>query len=186
MTSLCLAVLGATVAFALYTYLGYPLLLMLLRVLRRNRPPVAPLAEWPSITIVLPVFNEEAVIRNTLENLLQLDYPADRRQMLVLSDASTDRTEAMVSEYARRGVQLLRMPRRRGMTAAENEALALLRGEFIVNTASSVWVERVALKPLIASFADPTVGVASGHGVIVAPRPGHDHRDVSWYLRLDK
>jgi len=182
MTSLCLAVLGATVAFALYTYLGYPLLLMLLRVLRRNRPPVAPLAEWPSITIVLPVFNEEAVIRNTLENLLQLDYPADRRQILVLSDASTDRTEAMVSEYARRGVQLLRMPRRRGKTAAENAALALLRGEIIVNTDASVWVERGALKPLIASFADPTVGVASGHGVSVAPRQEYANRVDSWYI----
>src|SRR3989454_813471 len=187
MTSLCLAVLGATVAFALYTYLGYPLLLMLLRVLRRNRPPVAPLAEWPSITIVLPVFNEEAVIRNTLENLLQLDYPADRRQILVLSDASTDRTEAMVSEYARRGVQLLRMPRRRGKTAAENAALALLRGEIIVNTDASVWVERGALKPLIATFADPTVGVASGPGGGVAaggvpPQGPHHHSRLAHAL----
>src|SRR2546425_10120065 len=182
MTSLCLAVLGATVAFALYTYLGYPLLLMLLRVLRRTRPPVAPLAEWPSITIVLPVFNEEAVIRNTLENLLQLDYPADRRQILVLSDASTDRTEAMVSEYARRGVQLLRMPRRRGKTAAENAALALLRGEIIVNTDASVRVERGALKPLIASFADPTVGVASNRNVSVAPGTYHPNYAESWYV----
>src|SRR2546428_13958515 len=109
MTSLCLAVLGATVAFALYTYLGYPLLLMLLRVLRRNRPPVAPLAEWPRITIVLPVFNEEAVIRNTLENLLQLDYPADRRPILGLSGASTARPAAMGSESPRPGGLLPRM-----------------------------------------------------------------------------
>src|SRR5437899_3027287 len=133
MTSLCLGVLGAAVAFALYTYLGYPLLLMLLTVLRRKRPPVAPLAEWPMITIVLPVFNEEAVIRNTLENLLQLDYPADRRQILVLSDASTDRTDAIVREYARHGVQLVRMPRRRGKTTAENETLDVLHGDNIVN-----------------------------------------------------
>ncbi|TMD70670.1 MAG: glycosyltransferase [Chloroflexi bacterium] len=182
MTSLCLGVLGAAVAFALYTYLGYPLLLMLLTVLRRKRPPVAPLAEWPMITIVLPVFNEEAVIRNTLENLLQLDYPADRRQILVLSDASTDRTDAIVSEYATRGVQLLRLPRRRGKTAAENAALALLRGELIVNTDASVYVERGALKPLIASLADPTVGVASGHGVSVAPSQEHANRADSWYI----
>src|SRR2546425_560737 len=120
--------------------------------------------------------------RDTLENLLQLDYPVDRRQILVLSDASTDRTDAMVSEYARRGVQLLRMPRRRGKTAAENAALALLRGEIIVNTDASVWVERGALKPLIASFADPTVGVASGHGVSVAPRQEHANRVDSWYI----
>src|SRR5260370_26647769 len=93
MISPCLWALWAAVAFAVYTYLGYPLLLLLLVVVRRRRPPVPPLAEWPSITIVLPVHNEEGVIQDTLENLLQLDYPADRRQIVVVSDASTATTD---------------------------------------------------------------------------------------------
>lgn len=177
--------LGAAVAFALYTYVGYPLLLMLLVVWRERRLAVAPLTTWPSISIVLVVYNEEALIRSTLENLLQLDYPADRRQILVVSDASTDRTDAIVAEYASCGVQLLRMPRRVGKTAAENAALPLLRGEIVVNTDASVHVERTALKPLIASFADPTVGVASSHYVSVAHIEDHANYAEAWYVGYD-
>jgi glycosyltransferase involved in cell wall biosynthesis len=184
-TSLCLWVLGVAIAFATYTYLGFPLLLLLLAVLRRRRPLTAPLAAWPRITIVLPVYNEEAVVRDTLENLLQLDYPADRRDILVVSDASTDRTDAIVSEYASRGVRLLRLSRRRGKTAAENAALALLGGEIVVHTDASVHVERGALKPLVASFADPTVGVASSRCVSVASTQTHANRADSWYLGYD-
>ena len=182
MTSLCLWVISAAVAFTLYTYLVYPLLLIGLAVSQRRRPPVAPLAEWPSISVVLPVYNEEAIIRDTLENLLQLDYPVDRRQILVLSDASTDRTDAIVSEYASRGVELLRMQRRRGKTVAENAALALLRGDIIVNSDASVQLEPGALKRLIASFADPTVGVASSTCVSVARIDGDANRGQSSYL----
>jgi len=182
MTSLCLWVVGVAIAFALYTYLGYPLLLMLLTVLRRRRPAAAGLTAWPSITIVLPVYNEEAVIRTTLENLLQLDYPADRRQILVLSDASTDRTDAIVREYARHGVQLVRMPRRRGKTTAENETLGLLHGDIIVNCDASARFDPGALKRLIASFADPTVGVASSTCVSVGPIDADANRGESSYL----
>ena len=184
MSSLCLSLLGVAVAFALYTYLGYPLLLLLGAALRRRRA-VAPLSDWPNISIVLVVYNEEALIGSTLENLLQLDYPTDRRQIIVVSDASADRTEAIVGEYAGRGVQLLRMPRRVGKTAAENAALPLLRGEIIVNTDASVHVERGALKPLMASFVDPTVGVASSHYVSVARIEEHANYGESWYVGYD-
>src|SRR5207249_1884865 len=67
-----------------------------------------------------------------------------------------------------RGVELLRLPERRGKTAAENAARAHLRGTIIVNTDASVRIALQALKPLVAAFADPTVGVASGRDVSVA------------------
>lgn len=187
MTSFSVWMLGAALALAGYTYLGYPLLLLLLGVVRRRRRPcaVAPLADWPSVTVVLPAHNEAAIIRGTLENLLQLDYPADRRQILVLSDASTDDTDAIVRQYASHGVELLRMPVRAGKTAAENAALPLLRGDIIVNTDASVHVERGALKRLIAAFADPTIGVASSHNVSVAPGRPHANYAESWYVGYD-
>ncbi|HYK81712.1 MAG TPA: glycosyltransferase [Gemmatimonadales bacterium] len=185
MTPLCAGVLAAALAFAAYAYLGYPVLLMLMAARRRPRPAAAPLAAWPHITIVLPVYNEEAVIRRTLANLLQLDYPPDRRQIVVVSDASTDRTDAIVHEYAARGVRLLRLPRRGGKTAAENTVRPLLRGEIIVNTDASAHVGRDALKPLIAAFADPTVGVASGHYVSVARIQEQANYAESWYVSYD-
>ena len=182
MTAVCLWALCGVGGFVFYTYLGYPLLLMILAAVRRRHSPVAPLTEWPRISIVLPAYNEEAVIRDTLENLLRLDYPADRCQILVVSDASTDRTDAIVGEYASRGVELLRLPHRRGKTGAENAALPVLRGEIIVNTDASVHVERGALKALIAHFADPTVGVASNRNVSVARAPQHPNYAESWYV----
>jgi len=185
MTAICVWLLVIALAFAAYTYVGYPLLLGLTGLFRRGRPPAALPAEWPAISIVLPVYNEEAVVRQTLDNLLQLEYPADRRQILVLSDASTDRTDAIVREYAGRGVELLRLPRRGGKTAAENAALPLLRGDIIVTTDASARPERGALKALIASFADPTVGVASGHYVSVARVDGHANHGESWYVGYD-
>jgi cellulose synthase/poly-beta-1,6-N-acetylglucosamine synthase-like glycosyltransferase len=185
MTVLCVWVLGAAVGLVVYSYLGYPLLLMLVAAVRRSRTPNAPFAEWPRISILLPVYNEEAVIGRRLENLLGLDYPADRRQILVVSDASTDGTVGIVGAFAGRGVELLRLPRRRGKTAAENAARPLLSGDIIVHTDASVHVERGGLKRLIASFADPTVGVASSHNVSVARMDEHANYAESWYVGYD-
>src|SRR5256886_12729222 len=85
--------------------------------------------------------------------LFRSDYPADRRQILVVSDASTDRTDAIVREYTGRGVELLRLPRRGGKTAAENAALPLLRGDIIVTTDASARPERRDPPALVPSIA---------------------------------
>src|SRR5216117_869111 len=160
--------LVAALVFCLYTYLGYPTLLKLVGSLRRAPRRTAPPAEWPTISITIPVHNEAEVIAGTLERILELDYPAERRQILVVSDASSDGTDKIVSGLADRGVELLRLPERRGKTAAENAARAHLRGTIIVNTDASVRIALQALKTLVAAFADPTVGVASGRDVSVA------------------
>ena len=162
--------LAGTAGFAVYTYLGYPALLKLVSVLRRPRatPSLRAGREWPRISVMVPVYNEERVIAATLERILASDYPADRRQILVVSDASTDQTHAIVSGFADRGVELLRLPQRRGKTAAENAARQYLTGEIIITTDASVRVHPDAMKHLAAAFDDPSVGVASGRDVSVA------------------
>ncbi len=140
----------------------------LISLLRPQPARAAEPAQWPIISITIPAYNEELAIGATLDALLATDYPADRRQILVVSDASTDRTDEIVRGYAGRGVELLRMPVRGGKTAAENAAREQLRGDIIVNTDASVRIAARALKPLIARFADPAVGVASGRDVSVA------------------
>src|SRR5690606_18334018 len=164
-----------------YAYAGYPALLWLLQRTRRERPVAEP-EEWPRISITVPAYNEEAQIRGTIESLLRLDYPADRRQILIVSDASTDRTDDIVREYADRGVELLRMPERRGKGAAENAAAQRLTGEIIVNTDASIRIAPDALKPLIARFTDPRVGLASGRDVSVAHVEEDANRGESGYV----
>ena len=165
-----------------YSYVGYPALLKLLALGRARRRAAPPFEEWPSISITIPVHNEAAVIAGTLERLLELAYPVERRQILVVSDASSDGTDDIVARFAPRGVELLRLPERRGKTAAENAARGQLRGDIIVNTDASVRIGRGALKPLVAEFADPTVGVASGRDVSVARVDAEANAGESAYI----
>ncbi|MDH3208715.1 MAG: glycosyltransferase [Gemmatimonadota bacterium] len=168
MTTAYLIVLGLCAALVLYTYLGYPALLKALSTLKPAWAAPPPPTEWPSISITVPAFNEEETIRGTIDSLLALDYPAERRQILVVSDASTDRTDEIVGEYADRGVELFRVTDRRGKTAAENAARQSLTGDIVVNTDASVRIHRDAIKALVRCFGDPEVGVASGRDVSTA------------------
>lgn len=150
-----------------YAYVGYPLLLRLVpHGFRRATP--ADVVEWPSISISLPVYNEAAQIRDVLDTLLRLDYPKDRLQILVISDASTDDTDEIVGEYADRGVELLRQPVRRGKTAGESFGAPYLRGEIVINTDASIRIAPDSLRRIISPFADPSVGLVSGRDVSVA------------------
>jgi GT2 family glycosyltransferase len=164
-------VLALAAGLGLYTYLGYPAVLKLLSLLAGERPrlrrPSDGHAVLPRVSIVVPVYNEAGVIAATLERILAIDYPAERRQIVVVSDASTDGTDDIVAGFADRGVELLRLPARQGKTAAENAARPLLRGEIVVNTDASVRVDAGAIKALVAAFDDEAVGVASGRDVSV-------------------
>ena len=161
-------VLAATAGLSAYTYVGYPIALKLLSVVRGcPRRGAARGAAWPRLSVMVPVYNEAAVIAGTLERILAADYPADRRQILVVSDASSDATHDIVSGFAHRGVELLRLPQRRGKTAAENAARQHLSGEIVITTDASVRIHPDALRQLVAAFDDPLVGVASGRDVSV-------------------
>jgi cellulose synthase/poly-beta-1,6-N-acetylglucosamine synthase-like glycosyltransferase len=181
MTILALVfVLAAPVLFV-YAYVVYPTLLWLAALfVKRNREVGA--VEWPSVTVTLPVYNEERNIRHKLEELLQLDYPAEKLQILVISDASTDDTDRIVGEYAARGVELLRLASRRGKTAAENAAGPAARGTIIVNNDATVRIPRNALKELVRVFVDPTIGVASGRDVSVGAGSSESNRSESQYV----
>lgn len=176
-------VLGAA-AVALYAYIAYPLLLRLGTLGRARRPQVRP-EQWPLISITVPAHNEAATLAVTLERILAADYPADRRQVLVVSDASTDQTDDIARRFAPRGVELVRLTRRAGKTAAENAARPHLRGEFVVQTDASVRIDPGALKALIAAFSDVTVGVASGRDVSVAVGANDNGGGESGYVSYE-
>lgn len=156
----------APVVISVYAYVIYPAALWLISRAARRRP-LPQMHAWPTLTVTIPVYNAGDGIRATLDHLLALDYPRDRMQLLVLSDASTDSTDDIVREYSHRGVELFRAVERRGKTALENAAVAMARGELIVNVDATVVVPPHSLKRLVAAFADPSVGVASGRDVSV-------------------
>jgi cellulose synthase/poly-beta-1,6-N-acetylglucosamine synthase-like glycosyltransferase len=161
LVAFAVAVAIAPIVTAFYAYVVYPAIVWAAGVMR-SWPPLAPMRVWPTVTLTVPVYNNVSTIRSTLERLVALDYPHDKLQLLVLSDASTDGTDEVVKQFADRGVELLRAPVRRGKTAAENAAVTIARGEIIVNVDATVAIPPQALKHLIRAFDDPTVGVASG------------------------
>jgi hypothetical protein len=170
--ALATGVLASAAGWWAYTYAGYPLALSA-AAWRRTRlaTPDGPAArgEWPMITICMVAYNAESTIADTIERTLALDYPAHRRHVLVTSDASSDRTDAIVRSFAGRGVELLRVDARCGKTACENWAAHHVRGDIVINTDVGVRVERGALKQLVRAFDDPAVALASGRDVSVAP-----------------
>lgn len=167
---LAVVIAAAPIVSALYAYVAYPAITWVVarRLPRANSGVQGD--DWPAVTITVPVYNAVSSIRTTLERLLELDYPSDRLQLLVLSDASDDGTDDVVRQFSGRGVELMRAPSRRGKTAAENAAVAVARGHIIVNVDATVVVPPGSLKPLIRVFDDPTVGVASGRDVSVGAR----------------
>jgi glycosyltransferase involved in cell wall biosynthesis len=178
-----LVVLAALpVLFVGYAYAGYPVILwMLTRTRRASTQPEEPV-EWPTITITLPCYNEERRIRAALDAILATTYPPDRRQILVISDASSDRTDEIAREYARQGVELLRLPHRQGKSAAENAGARAARGEILVNTDASVRILPNSLKPLVVAFQDQSVGVASGRDLSVGHADAHETRAEAGYV----
>lgn len=146
----------------LYVSFGYPLLLSVLAGLVRpaDRPREA--ATWPAVTLAIAAYNEETAIRDKLENSLRLDYPGEKLEIVVFSDASTDETEEIVRTYANRGIRLLRIEGRRGKTFCQNETVKICTGEIVVFSDANSMYEPTALKALIRHFADRRVGCVSG------------------------
>lgn len=165
-----------------YAYAGYPLILRAVARGRSRGLPDTDPAEWPVVSIVIPAYNEAGSIGQTLESVLALPYPAGRRQILVVSDASSDGTDTVVTEYASRGVELLRMPARGGKTAAELAAARHVRGDVIVNIDATIRIEPDALMRLVRVFQDPAIGVASGRDVSVGDLSREGNRGESGYV----
>ncbi len=161
-----LLILGLSVGLILYTYLGYPVLLAVLARLRPRPHHSAP--HTPTVTILIAAYNEETTIEAKITNSLALDYPAEKRQILVAADGSQDGTAAIVAAYAHRGVELSYEPTRRGKMAAINRAMPQASGEIIVFSDANNFYQPNTLSELVKPFADPQVGVTSGAKLISA------------------
>lgn len=184
MIGIALVLIAVPLVLLVVAYLLYPAVLAVLPTRHATVSPSDPdvAADWPEVTISVPVYNEAGAIRGTLESLLALDYPPDRRHIVVISDASSDGTDTIVEEFADRDVTLIRLLRRGGKTAAENAVAPALRGTIVVNTDATIRIPAGSLKALVAAFRDPTVGVASGRDISVGVLERDANRGESRYV----
>ena len=174
------AVLIGSVLVLAYVFAGYPLALRLLVRVRGPRA-VAKADVTPTVTLIISAYNEQAVIAAKLENALALDYPADLLDIVVISDASDDRTDAIAGSFASRGVRLRRQEERRGKTAGLNAVVPTLASEIVVFSDANAMYEPDAIRRLVRNFADPSVGCVTGEARYVAGGPGAADRGERLY-----
>ena len=150
----------------LYPYAIYPLLLTGWNRLAGRRLPGSDPACRPSVTVVCPVHNEAGRIAAKVQNLLALDYSADRLQILVVGDGCTDATLDTARREGAGRVDVIALPQRRGKAAALNAGLERATGEIVAFTDAGILLEPDTLAALAGRFADPAIGCVSGEDAI--------------------
>jgi cellulose synthase/poly-beta-1,6-N-acetylglucosamine synthase-like glycosyltransferase len=168
-----------------YAYLGYPLLVWgLARVLGRKRtPPVASDDKLPSVSLLISALNEEKWIGQRIANALAQDYPADRLQVVVASDGSSDRTAAIVQQLARRHpgrVVLHDFESRRGKANVLNELVPALDGELVVLSDANTFFDVTAVRNLARWFSHQRVVAVCGKLHLVDPATGGNVDGLYW------
>ncbi len=168
-----------SVATIAYTYVGYPAILAAVHRLRGAGPQEPVMPEMPSVTLIVAAYNEEAHIGARLRNLRELDFPADRLQVVVVADGSDDRTPVFAAEE---GALVLHRPERAGKAAALDRGVQVATGEILVFSDANNLYERQTLRELLAPFGDPTVGVVTGSKRI-SDRDGRalDHAEGAYW-----
>ena len=130
------------------------------KVFRSNTPGFSESSEFPDVAFVIAAYNEEEVIRQKLHNTLALDYPAEKLVIYVISDGSTDKTNAIVEEFPE--VKLLWRPQRKGKTAAINRVLPFITQPITIFSDANVMVNQNAIKEMVKHYRLPLVGGVSG------------------------
>lgn len=175
-----------SISGSLYTYLGYPLLLHLIRVFTTNKAEDRgedPTEYTPSVSLLIPAHNEGATIEAKIRNTLSLDYPREKLEVIVISDGSTDSTNSIVSGYRGEGVSFIELESRGGKARALNSGLAIAKGEIIVFSDASILLEPKALREIVCGFLDESTGCISGEDHILEPGGEGLYGRYELYLR---
>jgi len=168
-----------------YAYVGYPAWLWLR--CRWLPQPVRRGGGEPTVSALMVVRDEEAVIERKLNNLLALEYPAEKLEMVVVSDGSTDGTERILEKFVDHPrVKVLRKLLSQGKAAGLNDAMNWANAEIVLFTDARQEIESGALRALIENFADPLVGAVSGELMLGDPRNGETGQGMGLYWRVEK
>lgn len=144
-----------------YAYLGYPLILLALRLVIRRDVKKRPIT--PSISLLIPAYNEADVIARKIENSLSLDYPPELLEIVVASDGSRDETASIAQLYADgKRVRVFAFEQNRGKVATLNASISELHGDIVVFSDAAAMLLPDSLRKLVENFADAHVGAVSG------------------------
>lgn len=174
--SFALVIFIISAGVVVYSYALYPLLLAILP--KRRTQPAEP-AEWPTISVLLSVYNEEKHIVERMENMLALDYPSEKLEVLIGSDESTDRTDELVRRFDDPRLKLHVFSPRGGKPGVLNRLAPLAHGELLVFTDANSMFDRLALKKMARHFTDPRIGGVCGKVILHGER--HDETEGPYW-----
>ena len=173
-----------SLSWVLLAYAGYPLLLCFRAKLWPR--PVKRGSIFPTVTIVLAVHNEGKSLPGKLQNLAAMDYPADRLQVIVVSDGSTDATNGILAAWQGVGRRAVILQEHRGKAVALNRGVAEAQGEIVVFADARQVIAPDALRNLVADFADPSIGCVSGALIMRKDRNAPSAQGVTLYWEMEK
>lgn len=172
----------------LYPYAFYPSLLWFISLFKKQprKRQFLTISEWPSVTMLISAYNEEAVIEEKILNSLSLDYPKDLLEVIVISDGSTDRTDALVKKYEDKQIKLLRFEGRQGKTGCLNGAVRQAQGSILVFSDANSLYDKNAVKNLAVRFENSRVGFVTGFTRYRLRVGDGISEGISLYSRLEK
>jgi biofilm PGA synthesis N-glycosyltransferase PgaC len=173
-----------SICVPMYAYIGYPLVLTSLALAIRR--PIKKQPITPMVSLLVPAYNEANVIAHKIRNLMMLDYPSDRIEIVIASDGSSDQTVEIARSLAGgTRIRILAFPKNRGKLATQNASIAELRGELIVLSDASAMLQPDSIRRLAENFADPRVGAASGLYRIVKANQANIGASEAIYWRYE-
>jgi biofilm PGA synthesis N-glycosyltransferase PgaC len=163
-----------SLAIVFYSYIGYGMLLWVLvrikRLFRKRIIPTLPTGELPRVALVVAAYNEEDYIRDKILNTRELDYPAEKLEVIFVTDGSSDRTPDIVREYE--FIRLLHQPERKGKIAAVNRAMQYVESPLVVFCDANTLLNKECLREIVKHYADPKVGGVAGEKKILTHGKG--------------
>lgn len=155
-----LTVFTSSIAVLLYIFFGYPVILGILSFLFSKKVNKDE-SYCPSVSLIISAYNEENIIREKIENSLELDYPKEKLEIIIASE-STDKTNEIVEEYKDKRVVLYGYANREGKRATLYRTVPLAKGEIIVFSDANAMYRKDAVRNLVRNFADKRIGCVSG------------------------
>lgn len=168
-----------------YVVVGYPLLSITLGKFFAL-PRIFDEQYYPTVTLIISAYNEEQDIRKKLENAVNLSYPKDKLELVVISDASSDATDTIVREFGNKGVQLHRMEQRGGKTVGLNAVVPHLQSEIVVFSDANAFFGEDVIQKLVRNFSDPQIGCVTGDSRYVGVKESTSGSNEKLYWDYDR
>ena len=172
-----------------YAFIGYPISLIILNKIGKGKNLKINDNYEPRVSIIIPAHNEEHVIEKKLNNLVCLDYPSSKLEIIVASDNSCDNTEYIVKNFIEKNydknIVLHKVKERMGKTNAQNEAVDISNGEILIFSDANSILDKRAIKELVKSMSDKDVVYASGKLVYINKTISNSTRSESSYWSYD-